>query len=93
MNILKKLRAEAGLSLKDLSKATGVDQATISQIENGRRKARVTTLGKLAKFFDKPIEDFESLIDDATDRARLGGLASVAKKAEETGQGDAGAED
>lgn len=92
MNMLKRLRVEAGISLKKLSAATGVDPATISQLENDRRKAQLTTLAKLARYFDKPVEDFQALVDGGNvERGRLGGLASVAKKAEGTGQG--GAED
>lgn len=85
LNILKKIRAEADISLKDLSKATGVDQATISQLENDRRKARLNTLTKLARYFGRPVEEFEPLLDnDASERSRRGGLASVAKRLEQS---------
>jgi transcriptional regulator with XRE-family HTH domain len=84
LNILKKLRAEADISLKNLAKETGVDQATISQLENDRRKAHLATVAKLARYFERPIEDFEELLDkNGSDRSRRGGLASVAKKVEE----------
>lgn len=83
MNTLKKLRVDAGISLKKLSVATGVDPATISQLENDRRKGQLTTLAKLARYFDKPIEDFQGLADEGnSERGRRGGLARVAKKAD-----------
>ncbi len=81
MNILKRLRAEADQTLKYVAEATGIDQATISQIENDRRKARLNTVTKLAKHFSRPVEEFEALLDDGTDRARRGGIASQEKQA------------
>lgn len=81
LNILKRLRAEAGISLKKLSVETGVDQATISQLENDRRKGQLNTLTKLARYFETPVEDFLELLDDGNpERGRRGGLASIAKK-------------
>jgi transcriptional regulator with XRE-family HTH domain len=83
VNILKRLRAEADKTLKEVAEATGIDQATISQLENDRRKARLNTLVKLARYFDKPVEEFEALQDDGgTERGRRGGMASQAKKDE-----------
>lgn len=84
MNILKSLRVDAGISLAKLSEKTGVDEATISQLENDRRKGRLTTIAKLARYFNKPIEEFQSLVDEGnTERGRRGGLASGAKRAEQ----------
>lgn len=87
MNILKRLRAEADVSLKKLSDATGINQATISQLENDRRKGQLNTIVKLARYFEKPIEDFQGLVDEGnSERGRRGGLASVAKKTLEQSQ-------
>ncbi len=83
MNILKKLRAEADKTLKELAEGTGIDQSTISELENDRRKARLNTLSKLARYFERPVEEFEALLDDtAPERSRRGGLASYAKREE-----------
>ena len=47
---LEKLRADKGLSQKQLSKATGVAQATISDIESGKTQhPRIDTLLLIAR--------------------------------------------
>ena len=83
MNPLKKLRAESGLSLRELSKLAKVDQSTISQVENDRQKAQLITLGKLVRVFSevlqRPIdlEVLESLVDtSAVARGKKGGSPS-----------------
>ncbi len=63
-NILKILRREAALSGKGLSLKTGVNLATIYQLENNKRGARSTTVAKLARFFGRPLEDLEALIEN-----------------------------
>lgn len=46
---LKKLRQEAGLTLGAVSKRTGIDQATLSRLENGRQpNPTVDTLWRYA---------------------------------------------
>jgi transcriptional regulator with XRE-family HTH domain len=45
---LKRLRAKSRLTLKLLSERSGIDQATISLAENGRRRPYLTTLQALA---------------------------------------------
>lgn len=49
---LRRLRREQALSQQDLHKATGVAQATLSDLELGRRQARASTLRKLAEALD-----------------------------------------
>jgi transcriptional regulator with XRE-family HTH domain len=80
--ILKRLRAEAGKTLKQVAEDTGIDPATISQLENGRRKARYNTLYTLVKYYGRDIdeEEFKTLLDDGSERGRAGGLASQRKK-------------
>lgn len=69
MNILKSLRNESGLSLRELSQKSGVDQSTISLLENDRHKAYERTLGKLARAFTEhfkreiKVSDFSELVD------------------------------
>ncbi len=46
---LRQLRREQALSQQDLMRATGVAQATLSDLERGKRGARASTLRKLAE--------------------------------------------
>jgi transcriptional regulator with XRE-family HTH domain len=45
---LRHLRRERALSQQDLTRITGVAQATLSDLEGGKRGARASTLRKLA---------------------------------------------
>ena len=45
---LTRIRQERGLSQQGLADTSGVNKATINQIERGRRSPNVETLGKLA---------------------------------------------
>jgi transcriptional regulator with XRE-family HTH domain len=40
------------MSIKKLSKKSGVQEATISKIKNNKQKASIVTIGKLAKALD-----------------------------------------
>ena len=46
---LRKLRREKALSQQDLVGMTGIAQATLSDLEGGKREARASTLRKLAQ--------------------------------------------
>lgn len=46
---LRRLRRERALSQQDLTRMTGVAQATLSDLEGGKRGARASTLRKLAE--------------------------------------------
>lgn len=46
---LKKIRTEKGISQGDIVKASGIDKAMISNIENGKTNPTLTTIAKLAK--------------------------------------------
>ena len=46
---LRRLRRERALSQQDVEWAAGVSQATLSDLEGGKRGARASTLRKLAK--------------------------------------------
>ena len=46
---LRRLRREKALSQLDLVEMTGVAQATLSDLERGKRGARTSTLRKLAE--------------------------------------------
>lgn len=53
---LRVIRAERGLTLRDAQRRTGVDKDTLSKIERGARHPRDSTLAKLAKGYDVPVE-------------------------------------
>ncbi len=46
---LRKLRRERALSQQDVMRMTGIAQATLSDLEGGKRGARASTLRKLAQ--------------------------------------------
>jgi HTH-type transcriptional regulator, competence development regulator len=46
---LRRARRERALSQQDLVRMTGVSQATLSDLEQGKREARASTLRKLAE--------------------------------------------
>ena len=46
---LRRLRREKALSQQDLLRITGVAQATLSDLERGKRGARASTLRKIAE--------------------------------------------
>jgi transcriptional regulator with XRE-family HTH domain len=47
--VLRRARRDRALSQQDLSEATGVAQATLSDLERGKRAARASTVRKLAE--------------------------------------------
>ena len=49
---LRKLRRERALSQQDIQRGTGISQATLSDLEQGKRGARASTLRKLAGVLD-----------------------------------------
>ena len=46
---LRRLRRERALSQQDVERITGLAQATLSDLEGGKRGARASTLRKLAE--------------------------------------------
>ncbi len=58
MEELRRIREERGLSQQGLSDASGVNKATINQIERGRRSPNVDTLAKLADALGVEVGDF-----------------------------------
>lgn len=46
---LRRLRRERALSQQDMTRITGVAQATLSDLEGSKRGARASTLRKLAE--------------------------------------------
>lgn len=55
---LRRVRLERGLSQETLAAEAGIAPSFLSQIENGKRSATVTTLDVLAKALKTPIVEF-----------------------------------
>lgn len=56
-NKLKELLNQRGHSIRECSKETGIDKSTISRIINGKRKANIQHLNKLAPYLETPLID------------------------------------
>ncbi len=57
MDTVKEMRRRRGWSQKDLAKASGVGQDTISGLESGRHEPRPSTLRKIASALDVEVAD------------------------------------
>jgi transcriptional regulator with XRE-family HTH domain len=62
---LRRLRRERALSQQDLQRITGIAQATLSDLEQGKRGARASTLRKLAEALG--VEPKELMKEESTD--------------------------
>lgn len=56
-NNLEKFRAEKSISQTELADALEVSRQTISSLENGRYNPSIVLAFKIAKYFDKTIEE------------------------------------
>lgn len=56
MKMLRQLRKDRKLSMKELGNIVGVAESTISQYETGKREPDFETLLKLGEFFDVSID-------------------------------------
>ncbi len=56
-NILEQLRKQMSISQLELADAMEVSRQTISSLENGRYNPSIVLAFKLARYFDKPIEE------------------------------------
>jgi len=61
MNKLTYLRGKKGLTVRGLAEKSGVNASTIVQIEKGRRKAYISTLGKLANALEVDLSELAEL--------------------------------
>jgi transcriptional regulator with XRE-family HTH domain len=62
---LRELRRRAGLTQKQFAALAGADATYLSQLENGRRDTRWTTVMRLLRALDVSLAD----LGDAIDRA------------------------
>lgn len=58
---LKQLRRSARLTQMQVVEMTGVSEATLCYLENGRRQAKGGTLNKLLKCYAKRIREIQKL--------------------------------
>jgi transcriptional regulator with XRE-family HTH domain len=58
---LRMLRAERGLTLRQVAALTGVAKETLSDLERGRRRPHDVTLAKLAEGYGVPLEELIDL--------------------------------
>lgn len=54
---IRQARRDAGLTQEQAGHALGVSQSQMSKIERGERKLDALDLGKLAKLYDKKVEE------------------------------------
>lgn len=65
---LKTLREEKDLMQQELADALGVKRTSISNYETGRQFPDITTIKKIADFFETTIEDLIEETDEAADK-------------------------
>ena len=53
---IRELREERGMTLRGFGLMVGMDKTYLSGIENGKRNATVSTLDRIARRLDVPIE-------------------------------------
>ncbi len=56
-NRIQELRREKKIRQEDLAEAVGVTRQTIISLENGKYNASLVLAHKLARYFDRQIED------------------------------------
>ena len=57
---IKAVRQQKGITQQDLSEATGIDQSSISRMENGKQGISLDNLYQIALALDDPIDSFFS---------------------------------
>lgn len=55
---LYELREKADMTLRELSKATGISSSELNDIEHGKKDPRLSTVVILAKYFSINLSDF-----------------------------------
>jgi putative transcriptional regulator len=66
-NLIRELRAAAGLSQSKLATEMGVSRQTINAIETGRYTPSLPLAIALARFFSRPVEEVFDADADAND--------------------------
>lgn len=68
---LKQVRSQRGVTLGELSAATGISTSTLSRLENGQRKASLELLLPLAQAYRVPLDDLVGAPEVGDPRIRL----------------------
>jgi len=74
-DVLRELRVQQGLTLRDLSAAARVSLGYISEIERGQKEASSELLGSLCAALDVPLSD---VLRDVSDRVAAEEIAQRA---------------
>jgi transcriptional regulator with XRE-family HTH domain len=68
---LKRLRAQRGVSLADLSETTGISKSTLSRLETGQRRPSLELLLPLAQAYGVPLDELVGAPEVGDPRVRL----------------------
>jgi transcriptional regulator with XRE-family HTH domain len=68
---LRRIRAQRGLTLADVSERTGVSKSTLSRLETGQRRPTLELLLLLAQVYVVPLDDLVGAPDVGDPRIRL----------------------
>ncbi|MEW2357199.1 XRE family transcriptional regulator [Spirillospora sp. NPDC029432] len=68
---LRELRAKRGITLSDLSEATGISVSTLSRLESGGRKATLELLLPIARAHQVPLDELVGAPEVGDPRVRL----------------------
>jgi transcriptional regulator with XRE-family HTH domain len=68
---LKRIRAQRGVTLTDLSQHTGISKSTLSRLENGQRRPSLELLLPLAQAYRVPLDDLVGAPEVGDPRIRL----------------------
>jgi transcriptional regulator with XRE-family HTH domain len=78
---LRVLRAERGLTVRQVAELSGVAKETISQIERGERHPYDRTLAKLARAYEVPVEELLSAEAEKQEQLAAAGKAEAPREA------------
>jgi len=68
---LKRIRAQRGVTLTELSERTGISKSTLSRLENGQRRPSLELLLPLAQAYRVPLDDLVGAPEVGDPRIRL----------------------
>jgi len=64
-NRIEAIRKERGIRQEEFARSMGVSRQTISSLENGRYNPSITLAFKIARYFEKTIEEVFIFEEDA----------------------------
>jgi transcriptional regulator with XRE-family HTH domain len=66
MNKIREYRKKKGITMKELGKAVGVSESTISLYETGKHEPDLLTIGRIADFLGVTVDDLLGRTDDGS---------------------------